>query len=70
MKIIAEGVENKKQLLNLQALNCKAFQGNYFSKPLSPQQLQNFLKKQKVPRIPTNPAIIPTQNIEVFNTIQ
>ena len=34
MKLVAEGVEHKEQLSALQAVNCDAMQGYYYSKPL------------------------------------
>lgn len=35
MKLVAEGVEYKEQLLALQAVNCDSMQGYYYSKPLN-----------------------------------
>lgn len=35
LKVIAEGVENHKQLVLLQSIGCDSYQGFFFSKPLS-----------------------------------
>ncbi len=47
-EVIAEGVENKEQLLFLQKEGCYEVQGYYFSKPLPFDQFKLFLKKQKI----------------------
>jgi EAL domain-containing protein (putative c-di-GMP-specific phosphodiesterase class I) len=39
MNVIAEGVETEQQLQKLEALGCYFYQGFYFSKPLSDNQL-------------------------------
>jgi EAL domain-containing protein (putative c-di-GMP-specific phosphodiesterase class I) len=39
MNVIAEGVETEQQLQKLEALGCHHYQGFYFSKPLSDNQL-------------------------------
>lgn len=39
MNVIAEGVETEQQLQKLEALGCQHYQGFYFSKPLSDNQL-------------------------------
>lgn len=44
MKLIAEGIETKKQYEFLKALQCDAIQGYYFSKPLSVEEFENLLK--------------------------
>lgn len=44
MDVVAEGVETIEQLRHLQALGCDRFQGYYFAKPLSANELeQKFL---------------------------
>ena len=43
MRVVAEGVETKKQLNTLHYLQCKTMQGYYFSKPLSVEETTQFL---------------------------
>lgn len=45
LEVMAEGVENKKQLNFLKAENCKEIQGFYFSQPLLANELESILKK-------------------------
>jgi diguanylate cyclase (GGDEF)-like protein len=44
LKVIAEGVETKKQLDFLNFKNCEEIQGFYYSDPLTEQELENLLK--------------------------
>lgn len=44
LKVVAEGVETIKQLDFLRGHQCDAMQGYYFSKPLAPEQFEEFLK--------------------------
>ena len=44
--VTAEGVETKEQAEFLKSLACDEIQGYYFSKPLSPEALEEFLKKE------------------------
>ena len=44
--ITAEGVETKEQADFLKSLACDEIQGYYFSRPLSPEALEKFLKNQ------------------------
>ncbi len=44
MKVIAEGVETKEQLLKLQENNCDEIQGFYLSRPISPKKFAEFMK--------------------------
>ncbi len=43
MRVIAEGVENQKQLNLLQQLECEEMQGYFFSHPLNTEQIFNYL---------------------------
>lgn len=45
LKVIAEGVETKKQLTALQRLGCDEIQGFYVCKPLSVKEAENHMKK-------------------------
>ncbi len=44
--VTVEGVETKEQADFLRSLDCDEMQGYYFSRPLSPAALEDFLKKQ------------------------
>ncbi|MBT8438224.1 MAG: EAL domain-containing protein, partial [Gammaproteobacteria bacterium] len=44
LKLVAEGVENKKQYELLQALGCDFCQGYYFSRPVDPDTFYKLLK--------------------------
>jgi diguanylate cyclase (GGDEF)-like protein len=44
--VTAEGVETKEQAEFLKSLACDEIQGYYYSKPLSPEALEEFLKKE------------------------
>ncbi|NLK14709.1 MAG: EAL domain-containing protein [Spirochaetales bacterium] len=44
--VTAEGVERKKQADFLKSIACDEIQGFYFSKPLSPEALEEFLKNE------------------------
>ena len=48
MKTLAEGVESKDQVRELKAAKCDIFQGYYYSKPLTKENLIEFLKKEKL----------------------
>ncbi|MGI6091058.1 MAG: EAL domain-containing protein [Saccharofermentanales bacterium] len=41
----AEGIETKEQAEFLKSLDCDEIQGYYYSRPLSPEALEEFLKK-------------------------
>jgi EAL domain-containing protein (putative c-di-GMP-specific phosphodiesterase class I) len=43
LEVIAEGVENEKQIEILQRLNCKYVQGYFFGKPISAEDTLIFL---------------------------
>lgn len=44
-KVVAEGVETEKQLLILKELNCDEVQGYYFSKPLLPNDFEEYYQR-------------------------
>jgi EAL domain-containing protein (putative c-di-GMP-specific phosphodiesterase class I) len=48
LKVIAEGVENEKQLAFLRTQRCDQMQGYYFSKPLSATDLPRRLRRIEV----------------------
>ena len=43
MSVLSEGIETKEQLALLTEIGCDRFQGFYFSKPLSPAALLEFI---------------------------
>ncbi len=45
--VVAEGVENKKQLEFLREQQCDVIQGYYFSKPLTSEEFISFVKEKK-----------------------
>lgn len=45
LKVVAEGVESKEQLVFLQGLNCDFAQGYYFSKPIAAPELVALLQR-------------------------
>mgnify|MGYP003333179416 CR=1 FL=1 len=50
-KIVAEGIENEEQRNSLIELGCDYFQGYFYSKPVSEEQLLNYIIKQNGARI-------------------
>ncbi|MGI9284232.1 MAG: EAL domain-containing protein [Pseudomonadales bacterium] len=44
LEVVAEGVENSEQVEMLKQYDCQNFQGYYFSKPLSTEQMTQFLQ--------------------------
>jgi EAL domain-containing protein (putative c-di-GMP-specific phosphodiesterase class I) len=48
MQVIAEGVENESQLAKLISLGCECAQGYHFAKPLSPDNLVIFARKNLI----------------------
>ncbi|RXJ90233.1 hypothetical protein CRV01_03475 [Arcobacter sp. CECT 8983] len=46
LKVVAEGVEEQKELELLESFGCDIYQGYYFSKPLSKEELINFIKSK------------------------
>lgn len=51
MRVIAEGVENQTQLAELNRLGCNYAQGYHFAKPLSPEDLVAFARKELKPTV-------------------
>ncbi|MGD0362156.1 MAG: EAL domain-containing protein [Bryobacteraceae bacterium] len=47
MQVVAEGIERKDQLEELQALHCDYGQGYYFSPPLEPEALGALIRKSR-----------------------
>jgi EAL domain-containing protein (putative c-di-GMP-specific phosphodiesterase class I) len=45
LDVIAEGVENAKQLALLPSWGCRAAQGFYFAKPMAAEQVEPLLRK-------------------------
>ncbi|RNC69871.1 MAG: EAL domain-containing protein [Desulfuromonadales bacterium] len=45
LRVVAEGVETVEQLEVLRSLDCRYMQGNFFSKPAPPEQVQPLLGK-------------------------
>jgi len=48
LTVVAEGVEEEKQVEMLEDLNCEVIQGFYFSRPLSEADFTSFLLKESV----------------------
>ena len=46
MDVIAEGVENKQQLLFLKSEHCDKYQGHYYSEALSSTDIEQFFRKK------------------------
>ncbi len=52
IKIVAEGVENESHLDQLKTLNCAGAQGYFFAKPMSFDNMKDFLENKEM--LPTN----------------
>lgn len=46
--VVAEGIENKKQLTYLKSQDCHEGQGFYWSKPVEPEQIRRFYEEQTI----------------------
>lgn len=66
MKVIAEGVETEFQVEQLKKFNCEVAQGFLFSRPMSYEELEQFLGADMPPAIP-RPLF---EDISVVSTIQ
>jgi diguanylate cyclase (GGDEF)-like protein/PAS domain S-box-containing protein len=47
MEVVAEGIERKEQLTELQSLDCDYGQGYYFSPPVEPEALSDLIRKSR-----------------------
>jgi diguanylate cyclase (GGDEF)-like protein/PAS domain S-box-containing protein len=47
MEVVAEGIEKKEQLVELQSMHCDYGQGYYFSPPLEPEALGDLIRKSR-----------------------
>lgn len=66
MTVIAEGVETEAQLEQLKNLNCASAQGFYFAKPMSFEDVKNFIAEKNLAGVPENNF----EDISVVSTIQ
>ena len=61
LRVVAEGVENQRQMNDLHALGCSLMQGFLFSRPMPPQELQAWLMQFELPRrAPWIPGVVAT----------
>lgn len=45
LNVVAEGIEQEEQVVALQELGCQEGQGYFYSKPISPEECEKFMKK-------------------------
>lgn len=57
LSVVAEGIENEKQLNFLQAMNCNIIQGYYYSRPLPADEFLEFVKVRNIDRESTPPIL-------------
>ena len=50
LRVMAEGIENARQVERLLALGCEFGQGYYFSQPMEPKAVKQFMRQQRPPR--------------------
>jgi diguanylate cyclase (GGDEF)-like protein len=50
MEVVAEGIEKKEQLVELQSLDCDYGQGFYFSPPVDPESLAELIRQSEAGR--------------------
>jgi len=46
LEVVAEGIEYPEQSSTLQALGCETGQGFFFARPMTPEQLVEFLEQR------------------------
>ncbi|QYJ86157.1 EAL domain-containing protein [Shewanella mesophila] len=63
IKCVSEGVETEQQVQIMTRMGCKEFQGFYFSKPLTVNQLSNHVQKHGLIFTPNKPAAETPQQI-------
>jgi EAL domain-containing protein (putative c-di-GMP-specific phosphodiesterase class I) len=49
LNVVAEGVETEEQLLRLDAMGCHEVQGYYFSRPVSGEDILQYLFAEQEP---------------------
>ncbi len=59
LDIIAEGVETKEQLTQLNKIGCNLMQGFYFSTPISEDELSEYLLKKQIGKSSQRSSVIP-----------
>jgi sensor c-di-GMP phosphodiesterase-like protein len=50
LRVVAEGVENLRQMEVLHRLGCGLMQGYLFSRPIAPDEVVNWLEQTVLPR--------------------
>lgn len=69
LDLIAEGVERAEQVTMLTAIGCHKFQGYYFSRPISAEQvlalMLEFKKKEQEADDEVEPTVMPTSELPV-----
>ncbi len=65
IRVVAEGVENEKQLEHLRSLSCEGAQGYLFAKPMSFKDVKNFVKDKELTLVEENFG-----NLPIVSTIQ
>ena len=63
--VIAEGVEAKEQVTSLKAMGCDIVQGYYFSRPLPPEDYEEFLIKKMSMKEKTEPVELSHKTLSI-----
>lgn len=63
--VIAEGVETKEQVTSLKAMGCDIVQGYYFSRPLPPEDYEEFLIKKMSMKEKTEPVELSHKTLSI-----